>query len=88
MILFAEDILAGIMIIVAIILFIVALLAYRRYGLKAALVSAIVFAIFLAKGIIYELNIYYSLNLDIITIFLGLDVIVLISLYFALALRG
>jgi len=88
MIIFAGDILAGIIIIVAIILLIVALLAYRRYGLKAALVSFFIFAVFLLKGIVYELNVYYSLNLDMLTLFLGLDVIILISLYFALALRG
>ncbi len=88
MIIFPADILAGIIILIAIMLSIVALLAYRRYGLKAALISLFIFLIFLLKGVLYELNIYYSWGLDILLIFLALDVIILISLYFALALRG
>jgi len=88
MIIFAADILAGIIILVAFILLVVAILAYKRYGLKAGLISSFIFLIFLLKGVIYELNIYYSWGLDILAIFLALDVIILISLYFALALRG
>ncbi len=88
MVIFPSDILAGIIIMTAIILSIVALLAYRRYGLKAALVSLFIFLIFLLKGLLYELNLYFSWGLDILLIFLALDVVILISLYFALALRG
>lgn len=88
MTIFPSDVLAGILILVSLILLVVALVAYKRYRLKAAIISALVFAIFLLKGIIYETNIYYSLNLNVPEIFMGLDVIILISLYFALALRG
>ncbi len=88
MVIFASDVLAGILIVVALILLIVAIVAYKRYKLRAAIISFFVFLLFLIKGIIYELNVYYSWNLDIMAIFLGIDVAILISLYFALALRG
>ncbi len=88
MVIFPSDILAGILIVSAFILLIVAIIAYRRYSLKAALISSAVFLIFLIKGLIYEMNIYLSMNLNIPEIFMALDVIILISLYFALALRG
>ena len=88
MLIFASDVLAGILIVVASILLIVAILAYKRYKLRAAIISFFVFLLFLIKGIIYELNVYYSLDLNILAIFLGIDVAILISLYFALALRG
>ncbi len=88
MLIFASDVLAGILIVVALILLIVAIVAYRRYKLKAAIISFFVFLLFLIKGIIYEINLYYSWDLNIIAIFLGIDVAILISLYFALALRG
>ena len=88
MVIFASDVLAGILIVVASILLIVAILAYKRYKLRAAIISFFVFLLFLIKGIIYELNVYYSLNLNTLAIFLGIDVAILISLYFALALRG
>jgi len=88
MLIFASDIFAGILIVVAFILLIVAILAYKRYRLRAAIISFFVFLLFLTKGIIYELNVYYSWGLDIMAIFLGIDVAILISLYFALALRS
>ncbi len=88
MTIFPSDILAGILILVSLILLLVAFMAYRRYRLKAAIISTVIFTIFLLKGIIYEANLYYSMNLNVPEIFMGLDVIILISLYFALALRG
>jgi hypothetical protein len=88
MIIFASDILAGVLIIVSIILLIVAIIAYRRYKIKAAIISTFVFILFFLKGIIYELNALYSWNLNLMEIFISIDVTIMISLYFALALRG
>ncbi len=85
---FIEDLLAGIVIVVSAILLIVASIAYKRYRMGAALVAAFIFLMFLLKGILYEINNYMHLPFDLLTSFLLVDVIILVSLYFALALRN
>lgn len=85
---FLEDVLAGIVMVVAAVLMLVALVAYRRYRLGAAALSAVVFFIFLLKGLIYELNIYFNWGLNIISTFMLIDAVILLFLYFALALRS
>ncbi len=88
MVIFASDIVAGILLVTSLILLLVAVITYKRYGIKAAAISTLVFVLFFIKGVIYVLYVYYALNLDIIAAFMTIDVAILISLYFALAFRG
>ncbi len=85
---FAADVLAGIVIVVSALLMLVALVAYRRYRIPAAGISILIFLMFLTKAAVYEVNIYMDWGMDIVPIFLLADVVILISLYFTLALRA
>ena len=85
---FTSDLLGGMLVVISAILLILALVAYKRYLLKAAIVSAFVFALFLLKGLVYELNIYFQWQLDMLWIFMLVDIVIVLSLYLALSLRG
>ncbi|MCD6370367.1 MAG: hypothetical protein J7L63_02585 [Thermoplasmata archaeon] len=85
---FLEDLLGGMLLLISLLLLIIAILTYRRYHFKAALISSIVFLLFFAKAVIYEANTLLSLGLDIMTTFFLTDVFILITLYFAIAMRG
>ncbi len=85
---FIDDILAGMVIVISLLLLVVALIAYRRYRIKAMLVNSFVFILFLVNAIIYSLNSLFSLHMDMVFYFLLFDTIILFSLYFAIALKG
>ncbi len=85
---FIDDILAGMVIVISLLLLVVALIAYRRYKIKAMLVNSFIFILFLINAIIYSLNSLFSLHLDMVFYFLLFDTIILFSLYFAIALKG
>jgi len=85
---FLEDLLGGMLLVISLLLLIIAILTYRRYRFKAALISSIVFLLFFAKAVIYEVNTLLSLGLNMMSTFFLLDVLILITLYFAIAMRG
>ncbi len=84
---FINDILAGMVLVISLLLGIVATLAYVRYRLRAMLFNAIVFYLVAVNMAIYALNTLLALNLDMITVFLAFYVVVLFSLYFAISLK-
>ena len=85
---FIDDILAGMVIVISLLLLVVALIAYRRYRIKAMLVNSFIFILFLINAIIYSLNSLFSFHLDMVFYFLLFDTVILFSLYFAIALKG
>ena len=85
---FIDDILAGMVIVISLLLLVVALIAYRRYRIKAMLVNSFIFILFLVNAIIYSLNSLFSIHLDMVFYFLLFDTVILFSLYFAIALKG
>ncbi len=85
---FTSDLLGGMLVVISAVLFILALITYKRYLIKAAILSAFVFALFLIKGLLYELNLYFQWRLDMLWIFMVVDIVIVLSLYFALSLRG
>ncbi len=88
MILFPVDLLGGMLLVLSLILLVIALITYRRYHLRAAMISSVVFLLFFVKALIYEANIYFQWSLELMGIFFLLDVIILAALYFSIALRG
>ncbi len=84
---FITDILAGILLIVAAVLLIIASVGYKRYRIKGMIFAIVAFFIFFIKALIYELNTLLTLNIDFMEISLLLDITILITMYFALALK-
>ncbi len=85
---FINDILAGMVMVISILLIFVAILAYRRYRIKAMLINTFIFSLFLINSVIYALNSLMNLHLDMVFYFLVFDTVILFSLYFAMALKG
>lgn len=85
---FTSDLLGGMLVVISAILLILALVTYKRYLIKAAIVSAFVFILFLIKGLLYEFNIYFQWHLNMLWVFMLVDIVIVLSLYFALSLRG
>ncbi len=84
---FITDILAGIVLIIAAVLLIIASVGYKRYRIKGMVFAIVAFFIFFIKALIYELNALLTLNIDFMEISLLLDITILITMYFALAFK-
>ena len=85
---FPNDILAGMILVVSLILTVVGLVAYKRYRLKGMIFSTTAFLIFLLESLIYMFNIFFNLQLDILFWTLLLNLVILIILYFSISLKG
>ena len=84
---FPNDILAGMILIVSLVLFLVAVIGYRRYRIKGMIFSSIVFLLFFIESLIYILIVLFNLKMDIIFITFLLNLIILFFLYFAISLK-
>jgi hypothetical protein len=76
---------AAIVTVLALVLLIISLLAYRREREKKFLITALVFVIFLIKGMIMTLSIFstHFKNIsDILTYSVFFDVVILLFLFF------
>ncbi len=85
---FTNDILSGMVLIIAVVLMTVSFLAYNRYRLKAMLFNFVAFFMFFLNALIYSLNSLLSLNLDVVFYFLLFDLIILVTLYLGIAVKG
>jgi len=85
---FITDLLAGILLVLSLLFLIISIIAYRRYRIGILLLTSVAFLLFLFKAIIYELNIYFEWDLQILQVFLFMDVIILIALYASVVKRG
>ena len=85
---FITDLLAGILLVLSLLFLIISIMAYRRYRIGILLLTSVAFLLFLFKAIIYELNIYFEWDLQILQVFLFMDVIILIALYASVVKRG
>ena len=85
---FPDDILAGMILVISLILTVVGLVAYRRYRIKGMLFSTIAFLIFLIESLVYVFNIFFNLHLDMLFCLLLLNLVILVILYFSISLRG
>ncbi len=85
---FPNDILAGMILVVSLILTIVGLVAYRRYRMRGIIFSSVAFLIFLFESLIYVFNIFFNLHLDILFWTLLLNLVILIILYFSISVKG
>jgi len=85
---FITDLLAGILLVLSLLFLIISIIAYRRYRIGILLLTSVAFLLFLFKAIIYELNIYFEWDLQILQVFLLMDVIILIALYASVVKRG
>ena len=85
---FITDLLAGILLVLSLLFLIISIIAYRRYRIGILLLTSVAFLLFLFKAVIYELNIYFEWDLQILQVFLLMDVIILIALYASVVKRG
>ncbi len=85
---FPNDILAGMILVVSLILTIVGLVAYRRYRMRGIIFSSVAFLIFLFESLIYVFNIFFNLHLDILFWTLLLNLVILFILYFSISVKG
>ncbi len=85
---FINDVLAGMVLVISLLLAIVAIVAYRRYRLKAMLFNSVVFILIAVNMVLYALNALWNLGMDMIMVFLAFYVVILFSLYFAISLKG
>ena len=85
---FPNDVLAGMILVVSLILTVVGLVAYRRYRLRGILFSTVAFLIFLVESLIYVFNIFFNLQLDVLFWLLLLNLAILVTLYFSISLKG
>ena len=85
---FPNDILAGMILIVSLILTVVGLVAYRRYRIRGMIFSSVAFLIFLFESLIYVFNIFFNLHLDILFWTLLLNLVILFILYFSISMKG
>ncbi len=88
MVIFLNDVLGGIILVLSLILLIVAIVTYCRYHIKAALLSAVIFFLFLVKALIYEVAAYLGREINLVGTFLIVDIVILVTLYFVISLRG
>ena len=84
---FPTDVLAGMVLIVSVILFVVALVGYWRYRVKGMVFSALVFLLFFIESLIYVIYIIFNWKIDMLFILFLLNLIILFSLYFAISLK-
>ncbi len=84
---FPNDILAGMILVVSLLLFAVAVIGYMRYRIKGMIFSAIVFLLFFIESLLYIFLVLFSLKMDIIFINLLLNLIILFFLYFTISLK-
>ena len=85
---FPNDVLAGMILVVSLILTVVGLVAYRRYRLRGILFSTVAFLIFLVESLIYVFNIFFNLQLDMLFWLLLLNLAILVILYFSISMKG
>ncbi|MCD6276289.1 MAG: hypothetical protein J7J42_06065 [Thermoplasmata archaeon] len=85
---FITDLLAGILLVLSLLFLIISIIAYRRYRIGILLLTSVAFLLFLFKAIIYELNIYFEWDLQILQFSFLMDVIILIALYASVVKRG
>ncbi|NPA76073.1 MAG: hypothetical protein GXO25_08355 [Euryarchaeota archaeon] len=84
---YPSDILAGIVLILSALFVFLSVIGYRRYKLKALLMNIVVFSLFFIDSLLYALNSLYSLGLDMLMLFLLSDVVILVVMYLAVALK-
>ena len=84
---FPNDIVAGMLMVVSAILSVVALIGYIRYRMKGMILSFVAFLIFLIESVLYTLNIFIKLKLDMLFWVLLLNLIILFVLYFSISLK-
>ncbi len=84
---FPNDVLAGMILVVSIILTVVALIAYKRYRMRGMLLSAAAFFIFFIEGLLYVFNIFLNLKLDMLFWTFLLNLVILFVLYFSISLK-
>ena len=85
---FITDLLAGILLVLSLLFLIIAIISYRRYRIGILLLTSVAFLLFLFKAVIYELNIYFEWDLQILQFSFLMDVIILIALYASVVKRG
>ena len=85
---YIDDILAGMVMIAALVLMVVGAVAYKRYHLKAMIMNFIVFLLFFINVIVYVCNELWNLNIGMTFVFLLVDTVILFVLYFAISLKG
>ncbi len=85
---FITDLLAGILLVLSLLFLIISIIAYRRYRIGILLLTSVAFLLFLFKAVIYELNIYFEWDLQILQFSFLMDVIILIALYASVVKRG